>query len=491
MSTTTQAAPDLTTSGKAPSFLKRWRELIVYTLLAAVFVIVGVFAPTAGEVYGPWSLLPPAVLFLFVLSTHRVIEGFLWGTLLAVFTFHHGNLLTGVTDGLFAQLTNPDNLWLIIVLLSIGALIGVLDHSGSSHAFGAWATRLARTSRAARIVSFAAPLALSNDAYLGTSTTGAAMTPVNERFGTPRPMTAYLVRSAAVPGSAFNPISTGSVFVAGLLVVNGYAVQGEELAAYVALIPFMFFPAATLLVALAVALGILRPLGAMRQAFAEPAQTEDADAGTTPEPRTTGVLYFFLPVLVLIVTAFTMGSIQPALFVTLAVTGLLYVARRVVTPEGYVEGALAGMRDMLPLAVIMATAFVLVDAISALGFTDYVISAIGGNISAAFLPVILFVLFGLTEFLVTLNWSLYLLAIPVVIPLSQQLGADPNLSIAALVCAGLWGVTACLTSDVGMLTAFSSRLSVYRHWITNLPYQLIAFVLAAAAFLVAGLVLAA
>jgi Na+/H+ antiporter NhaC len=101
---------------------------------------------------------------------------------------------------------------------------------------------------------------------------------------------------------------------------------------------------------------------------------------------------------------------------------------------------------------------------------------------------LIFVLFGITEFLVTLNWSLYLLALPVVIPLAQQSGANANLVIAALVSAGLWGATVCITSDVGLLNTFTTRTKVFQHWATNLPYQAIAWALAVVAYLVAGVV---
>ncbi|WP_228518052.1 Na+/H+ antiporter NhaC family protein [Curtobacterium sp. VKM Ac-1376] len=470
--------------------LRRYRNVLVYAGLAVLFVVIGVGTRPHADWYGAWSVIPPVALFVFVLVTQRVVEGFIWGAVLAVFMYEHGDLLDGFDAALFKQLTTEDNLWLIIVLLSIGAFIGVLDRSGASAAFGRWAARLARNSTAAKIVTLAIPLALSNDAYLATSTSGAAMATVNERFRTPRLFTAFLVRSAAVPGSAFNPVATGSVFVAGLLVVNHVATKTDQVAAYAALIPFMFFPMASVLVAVLAAVGGVPPIGPMKRAFADPSANvfvEDGTGERTAEP-TGRVWNFFLPVLVLIAATIALGSIQTGLLIALAAAGVLYVAQRTVSPDDFVESALAGMRDMLPLAVIMAAAFVLVLGIGDLGFTTYVIQSIGTGIPPALLPVMLFVLFGITEFLVTLNWSLYILALPIVIPLAQQLGADQEMSIAALVCAGLWGTTVCLTSDVGLLNAFSTRVVVFAHWRSNLVYQLIAFVLAAVAFLVVGLV---
>ncbi|WP_432515141.1 Na+/H+ antiporter NhaC family protein [Kineococcus sp. SYSU DK001] len=467
-------------------------DLAVYGALALVFVLVAVLAPDPGGRFGAWSLLPPAALFAFVLATRRVVEGFVWGSVLAVFLAHRGNLLAAFGDQLFTQLTTRDNLQLIVTLLSIGALVSVLDRSGLSRRFGTWASGLARSGRSASVVTLLASLVLSQDGYLSVSTSGAAMSGVNERLGRPRLFTAYLVRTGAVPGSAFNPLATGSVFVAGLLVVNGYVDADHQVSGYAGLIPYMFYPIAALLVGFLAASGVLPPLGGMRRAMREtptgnaPEQepTVIADGGRTPH-----LLNFFGLLAVLVGFTLALGSIQEALLVTLVVAAVALVVQRAFTPGSYLQAVVDGMKDMLELALIMTLAFVFVAALGETGFTGFIISGVSGNVPPQLLPGFIFVLFGITEFLVTLNWSLYLLALPVVIPLATGIGADEPLTIAALISAGLWGATACITSDIGLLTTFATKVEVFRHWVTNLPYQAIAWALAAVAFFVAGPVL--
>jgi Na+/H+ antiporter NhaC len=136
----------------------------------------------------------------------------------------------------------------------------------------------------------------------------------------------------------------------------------------------------------------------------------------------------------------------------------------------------------------MAIAFVLVSFIADLDFAGFVIQHVSGVVAPAWLPLVVFLVFGVTELLVTLNWSLYILLIPVLVALCEQTGANLWATVAALLGAGTWGLTASISSDVGLLTASSTEVGLFRHWITNLPYQVVAFVVAAAGFAVVGLV---
>lgn len=494
-------ADDAATPSPGGGARARWaghRHQAVYAGLLLVFLVTALATPAHAGNYGAWSLLPSVTMFLFVLATRRVLEGFLWGSVLAVFMKAKADTLTAYNDIVFEQLTNADNLYLMLVLLSIGGLVSVLETGRLSEQFGRWAARLARTGRSGLVVTYFSTFALSNDPYLGTSTVAASLTPVNDRYGTPRELTAFTVRSSAVPVSTFNPLATGSVFVAGLLVANEYTDKSHEVSAYAHLLPYMYYCMAILVVTFLVTLGVMPRIGPMRRA--RPAligagpDDRDGDGtagqeGTATDRRPPNVLNFFLAIALLIAATLHFGSMQLGLVVTLAVMALVLVAQGVFTAAGYLDAVLAGMKDMLMLVAIMAAAFVLVDGVTALGFTTWMIGVTESVVTPALLPFTVFVLFGITEFLVTLNWSLYIMALPVVIPLARSVGANTDMTIAALVSAGLWGATTCLTSDVGMLTAFSTRVDVFRHYITNLPYQLIAFVVAAAAYLVTGLVL--
>lgn len=485
------------------------KNTYIYAGILAVFVAVALGAPANPGTYGAWSLIPPVVMFAFILLTQKVLEGFVWGGLLAVFMKYKWDFLLTYNEKLLKQVTTEGNLWLILVLLTIGSIVAILDKSGLSRQFGLWAGSRAKSGKTALIINYLMGFFLSFDLYLSSSTVGTCMTPVNDKYKTPREKTAYVTLSTAITLTHLYPIGTGAIFIAGLLVTNGYAAEGEGIRVFTGLVPLLFFPLAFLLVTLLNVIGVLPNMGPMKQAYAnrDDAQLKAASLTEEQEPeraaaehasdRSQGdpagkpsphLIYFFIPIAIFIAsTIYFKSNTQLGAFITILATGVIYVARGIFTAETYIATVLDGMKNMLELAVIMAAAFVLADSITDIGFTNYVVGIVSVFVIPKWLPLIIFLVFSATEFLVTLNWSLYIMAIPVLLQLSASVGANTPLTLAALLSAGIWGASTCITSDIGLLTAYSTKTTVYRHFKTKLPYSLIAFVLSAIAYLIGGL----
>ncbi|WP_432543700.1 Na+/H+ antiporter NhaC family protein [Kineococcus sp. SYSU DK002] len=449
-----------------------------------VVLAVSLLAPSGTDAsYGWWSLLPAVTLFAFVLTTHRVIEGFLWSGLLATVIIYRGSVATAWFDALFGQITDADNAGLLVRLAAIGGLIGVFERTGLATSFARAAGRLARGPRTAGIVTVVLTLLLSNDSYVSASGVTVSLAPVNRRFGLPRTFTASLVRTAGETANTLNPIGTTPVLVAGLLVAAGYGT--DQLSTYLGVLPYLFHSMAAVVIALLLAARVLPVVGPLRADFraaaADPAQ---AAAGTGRLPH---ALNFLAPVVVVIATSLTTGNIELGFLLGILLTGALLVVQGWTTIAGYVDTVIEGMKDIFPLILLMALAFVLVHGISTLNFTEFVVQHVDGAIAPQWLPLIIFAIFAVTEMLVTLNWSLYILMVPVLVQLCAQTGASVPATVAAVLSAGTLGISAAISSDVGLLTASSARIPLYRHWITNLPYQVAAAAVAAAGFVVVGL----
>ena len=475
------------------------RTLLAYAGLAVVLVLVLALAPHGdGAEYGAWSLLPAGTLFVFILVTQQVVEGFIWASLLGAVMLARGDFFAFWIDRLFTEVSNTDNLWLLVLLLSIGGLIGVFEHLGLAASFAEAAARLARGPKRSSLVTVVATALLSNDSYLSTSGVGVSMTPVNKGFGLPRAYSAMLIRSTAEPTCTLNPIGSTPVLVTGLLVTAGVVAADEQVSAYLHILPYLFFSLAVVLVAVLAAAGVLPRIGGMRRAAAVEAQEEAAALAEATEPGAAAAdeparrrphwANMVVSIAAVIVGTLITGDVQQAFLIALVVTGVLLLAQRLTTPSGYLDAVIEGMKDIFSLVLLMAIAFVLVSFIADLDFAGFVIQHVSGVVAPAWLPLVVFLVFGVTELLVTLNWSLYILLIPVLVALCDQTGANLWATVAALLGAGTWGLTASISSDVGLLTASSTEVGLFRHWITNLPYQVIAFVVAALGFAVVGLV---
>ncbi|MDN3310613.1 Na+/H+ antiporter NhaC family protein [Microbacterium oryzae] len=484
---TQQLAPSAEQTPERPSarVSPRTRTIAGYTGLAVVF-LASLVAPSGNAEYGLWSLLPALTLFGFILTTHRVLEGFLWAGVLAVFMVHRLDLPTAWIGSLNEQMTDPDNVWLLVLLTMIGGLLGVFERLGLSASFARAVSRLARGPRASGGITAVSSLLLSNDSYLSASGVGVSMTPVNRRFGLPRVFTASVVRSTGEPGTTLNPFGSTSVLIAGLLIGAGYGADRSEVSVYLDVLPYLFYSFAAVVIGVLLAFRVVPAVGAMRRAFDDVDAEEDDEAATT-DGKLPHFLNFLVPIAVVIVSAIVLADIQLGFALALVVTGALLIAQRVTTITDYVDAVLDGMKDIFSLVLLMALAFVLVHAVSELGFTEFIIDSVGGVIAPQWLPFAIFLVFGITEMLVTLNWSLYILLVPVLVTLAGEVGASVPMTVAALLSAGTFGVAAAISSDVGLLTATSTRVPLYRHWITNLPYQIAAAVIALAGFAVLGI----
>lgn len=478
-------APGAAEPDRIPSrFTTRQRTIAGYSGLA-VIVLLSLLAPSGEDAsYGWWSLLPAVTLFGFVLTTHRVLEGFIWSGALAILMIHRGDFATAWMDALYGQVTDPDNMSLLVLLVAIGGLLGVFEQMGLASSFARAASRLARGPRAAGLTTAVSALLLSNDSYLSTSGVGVSMAPLNRRYGLPRTFTASILRSTGEPGTTLNPIGSTSALIAGLTVAAGYGVS--EMGTYLEIMPFLFYSIAAVLIGLLLGARLIPVFGPLRRDFQTMAAKDD-HAEDESGKKLPNFLNFLAPIAVVVIATLVFGQIQLGFILAIVVTGVLLVLQRHTTIAEYVDATVEGMKDIFSLVLLMALAFVLVHGISTLGFTEFVIDGVSGFIAPQWLPLIIFAVFGATEMLVTLNWSLYILLVPVLVQLSTQIGANTPATVAALLSAGTFGIAAAISSDVGLLAASSTRVPLYRHWITNLPYQLIAAGVALAGFVVVGL----
>jgi Na+/H+ antiporter NhaC len=55
------------------------------------------------------------------------------------------------------------------------------------------------------------------------------------------------------------------------------------------------------------------------------------------------------------------------------------------------------------------------------------------------MPLIIFLVLAVTEFITGTNWGMYIIALPIVIPLSIELGCDTTLAVSAVLSAGVLG----------------------------------------------------
>jgi Na+/H+ antiporter NhaC len=142
-----------------------------------------------------------------------------------------------------------------------------------------------------------------------------------------------------------------------------------------------------------------------------------------------------------------------------------------------------GFKTMIePLGVLVA-AFILKDVNDVLGLVPYIVNMLQPILTPESLPVVVFTSMAIVSFMTGSNWGVFVIVLPIVTALSNNLGADIILVIGATLSASTFGSHACFYSDATVLTAQASGCTPMQHAITQFPYALIAAAVSIAGYL--------
>lgn len=484
---------------KKSTFLnERNRKILGYVVLISSFIISGLFAPEGADYYSGWSMLPAIAIFSFVILTKSIIEGFLWSGLLAVFIKYKEEFFVQYQDQLLSTITNPDTAYLAVVFLLLGVVIEMLRKSGAATYFAQVVAKKAKNSKIALFFQWILSWILSVDDYLQAFVIGASMGPVNDAFKVPREQTAYTIRATAVHTSSIIPIGSWVVFCAALLEQNKFAAAGAGVTEYMKVVPYMFYSIVSLGIALLVTIGWFPKLGMIKKAYRRveaggPVAPPIMNMGATaeeefPEPKNGVNLFTFLVPIISLIAACVYFEFNMLYGIALAIfiSSAFFLVQGIFKINEIFEVMFEGFNSMVQLTFLFIIGMTMTNVISELGFTEFVVGATQNIVDPHLLPVALFLIFCGTEFLVTFNWTLYMMVLPSVIGLAAATGANPYLCIAALFGAGLFGSNASFASDAGMCTSAATRMELYDHNMSGLPYHLLSFAIAAVLYLVAG-----
>ncbi|MEM1401959.1 MAG: Na+/H+ antiporter NhaC family protein [Pseudomonadota bacterium] len=449
--------------------------------------------------WGAACLIPTALVFSLALWTRRPIESLLSGSLLGLIMLDGMSFIGALAETSVAVMTDPDVAWVILVCGLMGGVIGLLIRTGATASFTRTVESKVTGERSALMSSWVLGIFMFVDDYLNSLAVGSAMRDITDRFRVARERLAYVVDSTAAPISVIIPFSTWGAFFAGLLVANGLAEEGDGLNVYISAIPYMFYAWAAVLIVPLVIAGWIPSLGAMRSADRrardeglmvppEAAHIEAANQSILPKKGlSTGIWFFIVSMAVLVLaTVLSDNDFLVGLYITLGAMVLFVLLSKSLNLQETFDTVLDGFKTMLePLAVLVA-AFIFKEVNDGLGLAPYVVNALEPILSAETLPAAIFVVMALVSFLTGSNWGVFVIVLPIVTALGQGLNADMTLLIGATLSASTFGSHACFYSDATVLTAQATGCTPLQHALTQLPYALIAAVIAVIAYLIIG-----
>lgn len=487
-------------SVKVINFIRHNTLIRIGIILLLLFIIIQL-APINTNDFGAFSLVPAIFLLIYIFATKRILEALILSSAIAFIFVYRADFFTYFADTLTKVLLNEDISWLVIVCGLMGSIIALIERAGGAKAFGNWVSKKAKTRKATLLWTWLLGAIIFVDDYLNSLTVGSCMSPVTDKYKVSREYLAYIVDSTAAPICVLIPLSTWAIFCSKLLEVNGWAPNGEGILYFIRTIPFNFYGWFGALIVPLVILGVVPLLGPLKKAE-ERARTTGvlAPKGSEKIDMKAGQKYdvhenssisnFFAPIIVLIASTlfFKVDMLKGVLF-TVAFMYVFYVGKKLMTAEEFADICIDGIKNMIMPLVLIVLAFLFAEANTKIGFTEYVIESASKIMTPQLMPVILFIVLGLTEFITGTSWGMYVIAFPIVIPLSMSIGANTALCVSAIMSAGVWGAHICFYSDATILSSSATGCNNYDHAISQAPYGFLAAGLSAICYLIAGFII--
>ena len=138
--------------------------------------------------------------------------------------------------------------------------------------------------------------------------------------------------------------------------------------------------------------------------------------------------------------------------------------------------------------VMMVLAFLFAKVNAEIGFTYFMIEISESLMTPHLMPLVVFVALSITELVTGTNWGMYVIALPIVIPLAQKMGVNVALAVSAVISAGVFGSHICFYSDATVITSAATGCDNFAHAKTQIPYGLLAAAITMVLYLIAGFI---
>lgn len=480
--------------------------IIVVLVIVAAYVIALTMIPAEklnaedGNL-GIWSCVPAVFLVVYIFATKRVLEGLILGSVVGlIFAAPGSNVIGSLSSTATEVMMDEDTGWLIIVCGLMGSIIKLIEVSGGAQAFGEWAARKAKSREATLMWTYILGCIIFIDDYLNSMTIGSCMKKVTDKKKVSREMLSYVTSSTAAPLCALIPISTWAIFAGRIMVDNGVGVEGKEISAFIITIPYSFYAWAAALMVPLVIWHVIPVFGPMKKAeeralsggpLAPPGSEKiDLNAGEVELKGKPKLFNLIIPVVGMVFFTILFDlDMQHGVIATMALCFLLFVGQKLLTAEEFWDCSIEGIKNMiLPLA-LMVLAYIFAAVNDQIGFTRFIIDVAVAYASPQLLPVLIFLLLAVTEFITGTNWGMYIIALPIVIPICMGAGIPVALGCGAVVSAGVLGSHCCFYSDCTVITSSATGCDNFAHAWTQMPFGLLAGAVAAVGYLIAGFVM--
>jgi Na+/H+ antiporter NhaC len=440
-------------------------------------------------------------------------------------------------------LADTDHVSIVVFSLLLGGMVGIVSRGGGTHGLVEALAPYATTSRRGQLVTWLLGILVFFDDYANTLLVGNTMRPVTDRLRISREKLAYIVDSTAAPVASIALVSTWIGYEVSLIAdsLRQMGIDQDAYGVFLRSLPYNFYPFMTLGFGLMIA-GTVWEFGPMlaaeRRALggkvlgdaAVPLSEFDGEV-LSPAPGMPRRWYnAVVPILgVLVVTCWALwrtgrssltadgdpagtasilglgfeglgtvfgagNSFQALLWGSLVGCICALALTRIQGILTVSEGMTAwihGVKSMTAAIVILVLAWSIADICSDLNTSEFMVAALSDRVDPRLIPAIVFVLAAITAFSTGTSWGTMGILIPLAVPTAfgvatssgfdaQHANAILLCSISAVLAGAIFGDHCSPISDTTVLSSMASGCDHVDHVRTQLPYALLAGLVALA-----------
>ncbi len=443
------------------------------------------------------ALIPPLVAIVISLVTKEVNLSLFIGLLTGALIFCSGNPFQSVTT-MFDIMADKvkGNMGVLIFIVLLGMVVYLMNLSGATHKYAAWASKRLKTKRTTLFATVALGIIIFVDDYFNCLTVGTVMRPITDRNHISREKLAYIIDSTAAPVCIVAPISSWAAAVTSSL-PDGSSIDGFGLFLSTILPNYYTWFSLALIILTTILAADFGKMRRYEMSF-NPADYETTEVKEEKEHKGK-VIDLLLPIIALIlfsiiamlytgglfsgetstigdafancdaITALAMGAFYTVVFVA-----ILYLPRKIVSPKQFLDGLVEGFKNMVPATLILILAWSLSgicggEYLDAGGFVAGVVDEY--RISLTFMPAVFFVISLLLAFSTGTSWGTFAIMIPIVVSVfGDQASEVMSMTVAAILGGSVCGDHLSPISDTTILSSAGAECNHINHVDSQLQY---------------------
>lgn len=463
-----------------------------------------------------YSVLPPIIAIILAIGTKQVILSLFAGIWMGFTLLNGFNPVIGVTagiDGIINVFSDPGDTRVLIFTLIIGSLIATIEHTGGVRGFVHFleSRRWVHNGFRAQILAWATGLVIFIESNITLLVAGSVSRPLFDRYRVSREKLAYLIDATSAPVCVMIPLNAWGAVIIGLVASTGV---DNPLETFIASIPFNFYAIAAIALS-GIVIWKNLDIGPMKKAeertktgellwpgampMVDVAEEKIEDAPGHVPSAALMVLPIASMILMMPVGLYITGdgniiegsgsvSVLWSVIVALLVAWIMNFTHGEHSINELMRLFMKGAGGLLPIATILLFALALGDVARELGTGIYVANLVGATVPEPLLAPLVFIVSSFIAFSVGSSWGTFAIMIPIAIPIATTLGLPVPLLLGAAISGGVFGDHASPISDTTVVASMASATDHIDHVRTQLPYALIAAAVAAAGFLLMGII---